>query len=478
MRIRGFVGGSYTLQSVPIDCQRSVNLFPQVTESHTQADGEIGALISTPGLRLLGTCGSGPIRCMYLTSTGVLAIVSGSELYQVGSGWTFTLAGTLSSNSGPVNMVDNGSQLMVVDGASGYIVTLATGVFERITSAGFPGANSVGFVDSFFVCNYPGTNQFIWSNGFDGLTWDASNFYANLTPPDAVLGVIVFNRQLWVFGRSNVQSYWNTGADTQFSRLDGSSIEQGCSSIATVKVMANSIMWLGCGSSGIGIVWRAQGYQPTRVSNHGVELAIQSWTDLSLATAWVYQEDGHAFYILNHPDATSSWCYDIATGNWHERAYLEPDGTFSRHRAECYAFAYDEHCVGDYANGNIYALDASTYTDNGNPLVRMRRAPHLSVDGHRIFFSKFQLMAQVGVGLDASPAVGVDPHVELRYSDDFGNTWSTPQARSLGTLGSYAQRVIWRRLGQSRTRVFEVRVSDPVAVSILGADLDAQPGVS
>jgi hypothetical protein len=68
--------------------------------------------------------------------------------------------------------------------------------------------------------------------------------------------------------------------------------------------------------------------------------------------------------------------------------------------------------------------------------------------------------------------------VELRYSDDFGNTWSTPQARSLGKIGEYAKRVIWRRLGQSRTRVFEVRVSDPVAVTILGAELDATPGVS
>jgi hypothetical protein len=134
--------------------------------------------------------------------------------------------------------------------------------------------------------------------------------------------------------------------------------------------------------------------------------------------------------------------------------------------------------VGDYQNGNIYALDSNTFTDNGNPLVRLRRAPHLSADGRRIFFSKFQLMSQVGVGLDGSAAVGIDPQVELRYSDDFGNTWSTPQARSLGKIGEYAKRVIWRRLGQSRTRVFEVRVSDPVDVTILGAELDATPGVS
>ena len=49
-RIKGFIGGAYTLQSVAVDCQRCVNLFPQITESQNQADGEIGALISTEAI--------------------------------------------------------------------------------------------------------------------------------------------------------------------------------------------------------------------------------------------------------------------------------------------------------------------------------------------------------------------------------------------------------------------------------------------
>ena len=134
--------------------------------------------------------------------------------------------------------------------------------------------------------------------------------------------------------------------------------------------------------------------------------------------------------------------------------------------------------MGDYANGNIYALEESTYSDNGQPIRHVRRAPRLSNDGRRIFFHKFQLMALMGQGLDGAVTYASDPQVELRYSDDFGHTWSNPRAQSLGKLGNYANRTIWRQLGQSRTRVFEVAWTDPVNVILMGAEIDATPGAN
>ena len=477
-RLKGFIGGAYTLQSINIDCQRCIGVFPQITESQEQADGEIGALIAAPGKRLLGTCGSGPIRGIYVTATGQMIVVSGSEVYGVGANWTFVKAGDLLTSSGRVGIADNGSQCMIVDGPCGYIVNLSAGTLTKITDAGFPGANTVTFQDGYFICNNPGTGQFFWSNLYDGLTWDALNFITAEGSPDATIAVLSNQRQVWVFGQKTVEIYWDSGSDSTFSRIDGAFIEYGCASASTAQRFTNSILWLGTGQTGQGIVWQAIGYQPKRVSNHGVEIAIQQWSDLTKATAWTYQEDGHAFYCLNHPDSESTWVYDVSTGQWHERVYLEADGSFSRDRADCYAFGFDTHVVGDYQNGNLYALDSAVYSDNGNPLVRLRRAPHLSIDGHRIFFQKFQLMCRVGSGLDGAVTYATDPQVELRWSDDFGHTWSSPSKKSLGVLGDYAKRVIWRRLGQSRNRVFEARVTDPIEVAFMGAEIDAVPGMS
>jgi hypothetical protein len=69
---------------------------------------------------------------------------------------------------------------------------------------------------------------------------------------------------------------------------------------------------------------------------------------------------------------------------------------------------------------------------------------------------------------------GVDPQVMLRFSDDGGHTWSNERWASMGRIGQYSKRVIFRRLGMTtklRDRVYEVSGTDPVKIVIVGAEL-------
>ena len=66
------------------------------------------------------------------------------------------------------------------------------------------------------------------------------------------------------------------------------------------------------------------------------------------------------------------------------------------------------------------------------------------------------------------------PKVLLRWSDDGGHTWSNYYDREMGALGEYWTRVIWRRLGMAtklRDRVYELSGSDPVKITLTGAEL-------
>lgn len=103
-------------------------MFPELNELHTAANGEIAISVSRPGERLLATLGAGPVRGVYFTSTGVMAIVSGNTVYQVKSDFSYAAVGTIQTSVGPVTMADNASQLIIVDTAFGYIVSLSTGV--------------------------------------------------------------------------------------------------------------------------------------------------------------------------------------------------------------------------------------------------------------------------------------------------------------------------------------------------------------
>lgn len=222
------------------------------------------------------------------------------------------------------------------------------------------------------------------------------------------------------------------------------------------------------------MVYRAAGYIGQRVSTHAVEWQIQQYGDLSETTAYTYQQDGHSFYVLNFPAANTSWVFDAATGAWHERAYFV-DGAYQRHRANNQCSFGGTTIVGDYENGNIYALDPNTFDDNGQAqrwLRSWRALPTGQNNLKRTVNHSLQLDVESGVGLNLGQ--GSDPQVMLRFSDDGGHTWGNEHWRTMGALGEYGRRVIWRRLGTTlklRDRVLEVSGSDPVKIAIMGAEL-------
>jgi hypothetical protein len=80
--------------------------------------------------------------------------------------------------------------------------------------------------------------------------------------------------------------------------------------------------------------------------------------------------------------------------------------------------------------------------------------------------------------ISAATVQGVNPQAMLRWSDDGGHTWSNEHWRSMGAIGQYGYRTIWRRLGMTeklRDRVYEVSGTDPVKIAIMGAELFITP---
>jgi hypothetical protein len=59
--------------------------------------------------------------------------------------------------------------------------------------------------------------------------------------------------------------------------------------------------------------------------------------------------------------------------------------------------------------------------------------------------------------------------IGLDWSDDGGHTWSTRHYVSIGEIGEYTQRAIWRRLGRSRGRIFRIMISGAVKIVIIAA---------
>jgi hypothetical protein len=182
--------------------------------------------------------------------------------------------------------------------------------------------------------------------------------------------------------------------------------------------------------------------------------------------------------VLTFPSASATWVYDAATQAWHERAGLV-NGQFTRHRSNCQCNFKGNIVVGDFENGNIYTLDLQTYADNGSAqkwLRSWRALPTGQNNLRRTAHHSLQLDCETGVGLVTGQ--GSNPLAMLRWSDDGGHTWSNEHWSPMGAIGQYGKRVFWRRLGMTlklRDRVYEVSGTDPVKISIVGAELLLSP---
>ena len=504
------LGSTYVTRSVNAADARMVNLFPEIVP---EAGKEPAFLNRAPGLKLLNTIGNGPIRGLWAfsSSDSTAFVVSGTQLYKINTSYVATLIGTV-AGTGPVSMADNGTQLFIAANGPSYIYNNTTNAFGQITDPDFPGAVTVCYLDGYFVFNEPNSQKMWITALLDGTSIDPLEFASTEGSPDGLVAVAANFREVWAFGTNSIEVWYDSGAtDFPLQRIQGAFNELGCAAPYSVAKMDNGLFWLGRDRRGEGIVYRANGYAGQRISTHAVEWQIQQYDDISDAIAYTYQQDGHSFYVLVFPSANTTWVYDAATQAWHERAGFV-DGNFTRHRGNCQMAFNNKIVIGDFENGNIYAFDLDDFSDNGGIqkwLRSWRALPTGTNTLKRTTQHMMQLDCESGVGLnglvvnetiylqteddqylitesgdyliaeqEAIATQGADPQVMLRWSDDGGHTWSNEHWASMGKIGQYYKRVIWRRLGMTvklRDRVYEASGTDPVKIAIMGAELILSP---
>lgn len=480
-----------------------INLFPEVVP---EGGKEPAFLNRAPGLRLVTTVGTGPVRGM-LEYGQWLYVVSGNELYKVDQNYAATLIGVV-GNTGPVSMAMNGTQLFVAANGPSYVYNAVDNTY--VENSAFPRAQTVTFIDGYFIFNEPNTQKFWVTESYDGTVLDGASVANAEGSPDGLVSLIADHNELWLFGGNSVEVWYDAGLPppgVPFQRIQGAFNEIGCAATYSVAKLDNSLFWLGADARGKGIVYRANGYTGTRVSTHAVEYAIAQYDVISDAIAYTYQQEGHAFYVLTFPSANATWVYDASTQAWHERGSWAND-QFIRHRSNCRAVFNGEVLVGDFQNANIYAFDLDVYSDNGGiqKWIRSWRAlPTGQNNLKRTAQHSMQLDCEVGFTLppvsqpvflttededdiitesydflidETGVTINPQPVVLLRWSDDGGHTWSNYHGKDMGTTGQTGKRVIWRRLGMTmklRDRVYELSGTDPVKIAIMGAELIVSP---
>jgi hypothetical protein len=352
-------------------------------------------------------------------------------------------------------------------------ITMTIPVFGQITDAGFLGANRIAFIEGWLIFNQPGTRTFFTTGPTPYQILFPGAFYSlKDSSTDNLITIEENNRELWLVGERTSEVWYNAGnPNFAFSRIPGVGPQIGCAAVNSISRLGNQLVWLGDNEQGENIVVVQNQYAWERISNHAVENAISSYSVISDAIGYCYEEEGHLFYMLTFPTADVTWCFDASTKQWHKRlSWDSSTATYHRHRSNCFMNFGNARIVGDYQNGQLLEMSRSFYTDAGNVLRALRRTPHQwqKANRGRLFFSQLQIEFTPGVGLQTGQ--GSNPQVMLRYSDDGGFTWSNEIWTTIGKAGQTRNRAIWYMLGgEVRDRIWEFAFTDPVQRDVIGA---------
>lgn len=412
-----------------------------------KADGDKAeefAIMATPGLVLFSDISTSPVRGQHRMGTVLYAVV-GQTLYSVNSSGTETSVGTIGGTL-PVKMANNGNELAIVAGADNTTGYVLSGGVLTVSPTNLSPVSDVDYIDGYFVWTVADSDQFVISGIDDGLAYDPLDVATVEGAPDYLVGVVNSHRELLFSGTDTLEVWYNSGAaDFPFERQGNAFIERGTIDRNSIQKIDNSVHFVGDDR----IVYRLDGYSPIRISTHGEETIL---ADATYYRAFVYSQEGHKFYGLNTDLGT--FCYDMATGAWAERKSAGRDN----YRVGSVATAYGKTIFGDNAAGLLYTPDLDVYDENGEAMPVIIELPPIETKRERSTMYAFETYCETGVGNSNA----TDPQIIMQYSRDGGRSWSNELWRSLGAVGEYLTRAVWRPNVEFRQLQIRLTMPDKV----------------
>ena len=350
----------------------------------------------------------------------------------------------------------------------------------RVVSRWFPEQpGHISYMDGFFlIVDKENTGRFRASALYDGNVWPAFSFATAERKPDALVSIQVSGRELWLVGEQSAEVWYNAGNPIfPFVPSQQGFLESGAGHYARHTVLSGegSTLFLGRTPQGESKVYSCEGLTAHEASNRNVESQFfdliegQSFENNAIASAMLFQYRGHLFYVLNiikNDDPTDgiSLVFDGTNGSW---VNIATPGS-SRWCSDIHEYFRGYHLFSARAGmsnpdgtcGQITYL-SEDISDPG--LERIRRSPYIFFENRKLRHYSVEVEAQVEDSLVDEPVI------YLRWSDDNGRTWTSWKPRVLQDAEGNRKRTVWRKLGSSRNRVYELKVDDPVNVTIVNA---------
>jgi len=434
----GFCSGAYQSSNLSASAQECINLFFERNEAD---DKSAGSLLGRPGM---ATFGNG----LPSFTRGYAIEINGRIFYPSNDGHLYELnpvsgartdRGVIGTDQKPVSLAASATQLMIASAGQGYCLTLQTNVLTG-PIATLAGVIQVDYGDGFFVALIANSGQWFVSTALDGTNWNPGQTTIVSVFPGNIAALKVDHREVVILGQRQSVFYYDSGNVFPYDVIPGSFIELGSGSPFGVEQIDNSLFWWHQSKRGGRMAYKAQAYNPQRISTHAIEAeleSVQNYPTITDAFSFAIEIGGHSFWGTTFPSAFNgrgmTWVYDTATGMWARWTFRKNDGLDYAFRACGHVYVNGQHLVGDTQTGGIYQLSLPVPNgdgtwqfgdDFGNAIIRDRRSPYVAAEGRKMRAEAFELELETGLGQNPAgggPIQGVSSFI---LQSPNGSLWS------------------------------------------------------
>jgi len=410
-------------------------------------------LIGTEGYMTLKKFDS-KILNIFEHSSGDIYIASETQITEYKDG-IFSVIGVVSFTD-KVFIASNGNDIVFVS-SNGYYYRRDTMQFGNMDEfAGWYPADTVAFLDGYFVFNRQATGQFFISKLYD-VEIDPLDWATAEAAPDDTVAVVVSNNLLWLFGKNTTEVWYDSGDPLfPFTRIAGSTIGVGAVSHRTIAKVQSEIIFVGNDL----IVYVTNGTTIKRVSSTTVEHELSKNNyETSKVSSFSYFIDSLWKFVIHTEKKTMMLC--LNTGLWN---YMQSEDNPDRKKwfIEGATRLSKTKVIYGYTGSKMVVLSTDVGSEDGLPIYREATTINYNNGGVNPF-----VIAEMQLEVEALNGNGT-MDLTLNVSKDGGYFFGADRIAAVPNTINARKRTKWNMLGYFRDAVFKVSTTSTELVRLIG----------
>lgn len=358
-----------------------------------------------------------------------MLLVVNNGVYIVNNNISAQLVGNIDTFSSDVYIDENEKgEIAICDLRNIYIYKHSDGTLTKANLNFVPGY--VAYHNTRFVSVDRNNPEWRLSDAADSLSWpdDAQHTGAFATQADiltAAFPVPGKGNLLFVMGKNITEPWTDVGAQL-FPYQKNTSFDIPYGAIPSTIARNNEIVaWLGLNSdSGVSIMF-SRGGDAEIISDDGINYKLEQLSRPEDSYGFLFMQNGHLFYVITFTTDNFSIAYDFET----RKFYTLTDENGNYFIAKNVVYFNNSYYFLSFQDGNLYELNTSYNTYNGEEIPRVRIAPTIRLPKDERF-----VINQIGFTIEQGYAHETSA-VDFSMSKDGAQSFSSVLRKELQTVG-------------------------------------------